>query len=65
MHTLQLHWKKCGRNCPAYWMSWNRIILGMHTTDSVDFNVVVFGEVVLELDDRAEVLLKAGDCDQE
>ena len=35
---------------------------GMHTTDSVDFDVVVFGEVVMELDDRAEVVLKAGDC---
>jgi mannose-6-phosphate isomerase-like protein (cupin superfamily) len=35
---------------------------GMHTTDTVDFDVVVSGEVVLELDDRAEVLLKAGDC---
>jgi hypothetical protein len=35
---------------------------GMHTTDSVDFDVVVLGEVVLELDDGAEVLLKAGDC---
>ncbi len=35
---------------------------GMHTTDTVDFDVVVFGEVVLELDDGDEVLLKAGDC---
>jgi mannose-6-phosphate isomerase-like protein (cupin superfamily) len=35
---------------------------GMHTTDTVDFDVVVFGEVCLELDDGAEVLLKAGDC---
>lgn len=35
---------------------------GMHTTDTVDFDVVVSGEVVLELDDGAEVLLKAGDC---
>lgn len=35
---------------------------GMHTTDSVDFDVVVSGEVYLELDDGAEVLLKAGDC---
>ena len=34
---------------------------GMHTTDTVDFDVVVFGEVVMELDDGAEVLLKAGD----
>jgi mannose-6-phosphate isomerase-like protein (cupin superfamily) len=35
---------------------------GMHTTDTVDFDVVVSGEVWLELDDGAEVLLKAGDC---
>jgi len=35
---------------------------GMHTTDSVDFDVVVSGEVTLELDDGAEVVLKAGDC---
>jgi len=33
----------------------------MHTTDTVDFDVIVFGEVNLELDDGAEVLLKAGD----
>ena len=35
---------------------------GMHTTDTVDFDVVISGEVYLELDDGAEVLLKAGDC---
>ena len=35
---------------------------GMHTTDTVDFDVVVSGEVYLELDDGVEVLLKAGDC---
>jgi mannose-6-phosphate isomerase-like protein (cupin superfamily) len=35
---------------------------GMHTTDTVDFDVVVSGEVLLELDDGAEVVLKAGDC---
>jgi hypothetical protein len=35
---------------------------GMHTTDSVDFDVVVFGEVVLELDDGVEAILKPGDC---
>jgi len=35
---------------------------GMHTTDTVDFDVVVSGECYLELDDGAEVLLKAGDC---
>ncbi|HVO80038.1 MAG TPA: cupin domain-containing protein [Terriglobales bacterium] len=35
---------------------------GMHTTDTVDFDVVISGEVVLEVDDGTEVLLKAGDC---
>lgn len=35
---------------------------GMHTTDTVDFDVVISGEVVLELDDGKEVLLRAGDC---
>ena len=35
---------------------------GMHTTDTVDFDVVISGEVFLELDDGAEVHLKAGDC---
>ncbi len=34
---------------------------GMHTTVTVDFEVVLSGEVVLELDDGAEVTLKAGD----
>jgi mannose-6-phosphate isomerase-like protein (cupin superfamily) len=35
---------------------------GMHTTDTVDFDVVLSGEVCLELDDGAEVRLNAGDC---
>jgi len=35
---------------------------GMHTTDTVDFDIVISGEVYLELDAGAEVLLKAGDC---
>lgn len=34
---------------------------GMHTTDTVDFVVVMTGEVTLELDDGAEVHLKPGD----
>ena len=35
---------------------------GMHTTDTVDFDVVLSGEVWLELDDGAETHLRAGDC---
>lgn len=35
---------------------------GMHTTDTVDLDLVVSGEVWLELDDGAEVHLGVGDC---
>ena len=34
---------------------------GMHTTATIDFEVVLAGEVVLELDDGAEVTLRPGD----
>jgi mannose-6-phosphate isomerase-like protein (cupin superfamily) len=35
---------------------------GMHTTNSTDFGLVISGQVALELDDGAEVLLSAGDA---
>jgi hypothetical protein len=35
---------------------------GMHTTRTVDFGVVLSGEIWLELDDGAKAHLKAGDC---
>jgi hypothetical protein len=34
---------------------------GMHTTDTIDFEVVLGGTIVLELDDGAEVTLQPGD----
>ena len=34
---------------------------GMHTTDTIDFEIVLSGEVVLELDDGAEKTLRPGD----
>ena len=34
---------------------------GMHTTNTVDFEFVISGEIWLELDDGREVHLKAGD----
>ena len=36
--------------------------LGFHASDTVDFDVVLSGEIVLELDNGVEVHLKAGDC---
>ena len=35
---------------------------GMHTTSTIDFEVVLDGEVWLELDDGVEVHLQTGDC---
>jgi quercetin dioxygenase-like cupin family protein len=35
---------------------------GMHTSDTVDYGVVVRGEMTLELDDGAKVHLRQGDC---
>lgn len=35
---------------------------GMHTTDTVDYGIVLSGEIYLELDEGKEVQLKAGDC---
>src|SRR4051794_33516173 len=34
---------------------------GMHTTDTIDFEFIISGEIVFELDDGAEVVLHAGD----
>ena len=33
----------------------------MHTTPTIDFEVVLAGEIVLELDEGASVTLRAGD----
>jgi len=35
---------------------------GTHTTDSVDFDVIISGEVWLQLDRGARTLLRTGDC---
>jgi mannose-6-phosphate isomerase-like protein (cupin superfamily) len=34
---------------------------GMHTTDTIDLEVILSGEVIIELDDGAERLLRPGD----
>jgi mannose-6-phosphate isomerase-like protein (cupin superfamily) len=35
---------------------------GMHSTETVDIDVIISGEVDLELDDGQQVHMKAGDC---
>jgi len=39
-----------------------RDVPGMHTTDTIDYAVVVRGEMTLELDDGQTVQLRQGDC---
>jgi hypothetical protein len=34
----------------------------MHTTDTIDYNIILSGELWCELDDGMEVHLQAGDC---
>ena len=34
----------------------------MHTTDTIDYNIIISGELWCELDDGVEVHLKPGDC---
>ena len=36
--------------------------LGMHTTNTIDYGIVISGEIWLEMDDGATVHLKQGDC---
>jgi len=46
---------------PGMAATWELDNPGMHTTDTVDFEYVISGEVWLELDDGEEVHLRAGD----
>jgi mannose-6-phosphate isomerase-like protein (cupin superfamily) len=34
----------------------------MHTTDTIDYDIILSGEIWMEVDDGVEVHLKAGDC---
>lgn len=35
---------------------------GMHTTDTIDYGIVLSGEIDMELDEGREVHFRAGDC---
>ena len=40
----------------------DRAAPGMHVSDSLDYNIVIRGELILELDDGKTVHLRPGDC---
>lgn len=50
-----------GQLLPGLAETFERNSPGMHTTDSIDYDVVLDGEISLELDDGVEVLLKKHD----
>ena len=47
---------------PGMGRHFDRSAPGMHTTDTVDYGIVVRGEMTLELDDGKTVQLRQGDC---
>jgi len=49
------------RNAPGLAESFEMEHPGMHTTNSIDYDVVLEGEIVLELDDGREVTLRQHD----
>jgi mannose-6-phosphate isomerase-like protein (cupin superfamily) len=53
--------EEVGRKLPGMAEVMEPDVPGMHTTNTVDLNCVISGEVWLELDDGQEVHLKAGD----
>jgi mannose-6-phosphate isomerase-like protein (cupin superfamily) len=54
--------KEYGPKAPGLAESGERENPGMHTTDTVDYGIVISGRITLELDDGAEVELGPGDC---
>jgi quercetin dioxygenase-like cupin family protein len=47
---------------PGMGTHFDRSAPGFHTTDTIDYGVVVRGEMTLELDDGQKVHLRQGDC---
>lgn len=58
---IQLTLKELGQKLPGLASYLEPDNPGMHTTNTIDFEYVISGEVWLELDDGKEVHLRAGD----
>lgn len=57
---IQSGFKEMEEKLPGLGAHMERDNPGMHTTDTIDFEYVISGEVSLELDDGNEILLRAG-----
>ena len=60
--TLESGLRELTEKVPGMGDHFERDTPGMHTSDTVDYGVVVRGEMTLELDDGQKVHLRQGDC---
>ena len=60
--TFENALKEMSEKVPGMGDHFERGAPGMHTSDSIDYGVVVRGEMTLELDDGQKVHLRQGDC---
>ena len=61
-HAFENYLEEISQKFPGMEKHFERDNPGMHTTDSVDYGIVVRGEMILELDDGKTVHLRQGDC---
>jgi len=60
--TFESGLKELSEKVPGMGDHFDRSTPGMHTTDTIDYCVVVRGEMTLELDDGQKIHLRQGDC---
>lgn len=60
--TLESALKELNDKVPGMGDVMERGAPGMHTSDTVDYGIVVRGEMTLELDDGQKIHLRQGDC---
>jgi quercetin dioxygenase-like cupin family protein len=60
--TFESALKELSEKVPGMGDHFERGAPGMHTSDTIDYGIVVRGEMTLELDDGQKVHLRQGDC---
>lgn len=60
--TFESGLREMSDKIPGMGDHFDRSTPGMHTTDTIDYGVVVRGEMTLELDDGQKIHLRQGDC---
>ncbi len=60
--TFESALRELSEKVPGMGDHFDRNAPGMHTTDTIDYAIVVRGEMTLELDDGQKVHLRQGDC---